>query len=335
MTRTLRVATFIAGGGLFVFLIADMGPRQLVAHARTAGWIIVPILLLWAVVYLLNAAAWRFTMACEARRPPFAATWAMTASGFALNFVTPMVNLGGEPYKAVALAAWLPRRRAATSVIIHKLLHTLGHLLFWLTGLAIALVGYAHSGLDALVLLTAIAAVAGLAVLVWVVHRHGGLEAAMRLLRRLPGLRRVARALEARRGTMAEMDRQIVEFYRASPRRFLQALGCEYGSRLVGALEYYLIFLSLNLRAGYVAALLVSSLLSLATNLTFFVPFEVGTKEAATYLLFARLGLNPHLGVFAAIVTRLRDLWWIAAGLALLWVAARPAPAPAPVEPAA
>ncbi len=334
MTTAPRIAVFAAGAALFAYLVAHLGARQLAADAWATGWMIVPILLVWALVYLCNAGAWRTTMAGEPRRPSLWATWVMTASGFALNFVTPVLNVGGEPFKAATLTGWLPVRRAATSVIIHKLLHTLGHLLFWLTALIIALAAYARSAAEAFILSVALAGVGALAVVLWTVHRNGGLVATVRLIGRLPLARRVARGLTARRSTILEMDRQIVEFYRASPRRFFQALGLEYLSRLVGALEYYLIFVSLNLPASYLAALLVSSLLSLALNLTFVVPFEVGTKEAMTYLLFARLGLNPDLGVFAAIITRVRDLAWIVVGLALVWLAgARPAPA-APAEPA-
>jgi len=53
------------------------------------------------------------------------------------------------------------------------------------------------------------------------------------------------------------------------------------------------------------------------------VPFEAGTKEGSLYLLFRLLGLDPALGVYTAIVARLRDVVWIGAGLALVWLAGR------------
>jgi uncharacterized protein (TIRG00374 family) len=329
MNRTGRVAVFAAGAALFIYLVAHIGLQQLAADAHAIGWMIVPILLVWVVVYLLNTTAWRLTMVGEPRRPAFWPTWTMLISGFALNFVTPLVNLGGEPFKVAALSGWLPPHRAATSVILHWLLRTFGQLLFWLTALGIALAFYAHGPLEVAVLSGGIIAVGGLLFLVWTIHRSGGLETTVRILGRVPLLRRLAGALAARRDTIVEMDRQIMDFYHASPERFFRAVGCEYLSRLVGAVEYYLIFLSLGLPAGYVEAMLVMALQALALNLVFFVPFEVGTKEAVTYLLFARLGLSPDLGVFAAIVTRLRDMLWISFGLLLVWFAGRPRPAPA------
>ena len=324
----MRTAVFAAGAALFIYLVAHIGLRQLAADAREVGWMIVPIVLVWSVVYLLSTASWRFTFDDEARQPAFWPTWTMLTSGFALNFVTPFVNVGGEPFKAATLSGWLPPRRAATSVMLHWLLRLLGQMLFWLTALVVALVTYARGPLEIALLLCAIAGVTGLVLLVLTVHKSGGLETAVRILDRLPLARRLAHTLAARREMIAEMDRQIVAFYHASPGRFVRAVTCEYLARMVGVFEYYFIFLALGLSAGYREALLVSGLQSLAHNMTFFVPYEVGTKEAITYLLFARLGLDPGLGLFAAIVTRLRDMVWIGFGLLLVWVAGRPRPAP-------
>jgi Lysylphosphatidylglycerol synthase TM region len=260
MSKRLRAAVFAAGAVLFIYLIAHIGLRQLAADARAVGWMMVPIVLVWGVVYLLSTAGWRFTMDGEARRPAFWPTWTMLTSSFALNFVTPFVNVGGEPFKAAALSGWLPPRRAATSVMLHWLLRTLGQMLFWLTALIVALVTYAHGALEITVLLGAMAGVSGLVLLLWTVHRSGGLEATVRILGKLPVLNRLARALAARRDTIVEMDRQIVEFYHASPGRFFRAVGCEYLARLVSACEYYFIFVALGLAAGYREALLVSGL---------------------------------------------------------------------------
>src|SRR2546422_9908307 len=47
--------------------------------------------------------------------------------------MTPMVNVGGEPFKIAAVAPWLGLRRAAGSVVVYQILHTLGMLLSFLT----------------------------------------------------------------------------------------------------------------------------------------------------------------------------------------------------------
>jgi len=39
--------------------------------------------------------------------------------------------------------------------------------------------------------------------------------------------------------------------------------------------------------------------------------------------MFQLLGLDPALGVYTAIVSRLRDIAWIGVGLALVWLSGR------------
>jgi hypothetical protein len=78
---------------------------------------------------------------------------------------------------------------------------------------------------------------------------------------------------------------------------------------------------------AYPKAFVIGGLEALITNVLFFVPYEVGTRESATLLLFRLLGYAPGLGLFAALVSRLRDVLWIGAGLALGWVSGRAGPA--------
>src|SRR5205807_2174353 len=183
-------------------------------------WIFAPILILYGVVYACNTAAWWLIMADEPVRPPFWRAYAITVAGFSLNFVTPMVNVGGEPFKIAAAARWLGVRRAAGSVV----------------------------------------------------------------------------------------------FYHRRPGRFFQALLLEYLSRSIFMLEYVLIGLGVGLHITYLQAYAIGGLTSLIQNAIFFVPFEVGTKEGSLYVFFQLLGLDPALGVYTAIVSRLRDMAWIGVG---------------------
>src|SRR3989442_5580416 len=119
------------------------------------------------------------------------------------------------------------------------------------------------------------------------------------------------------------MDAQITDFYHKRAGRFWQALLLEYLSRSIFMLEYVLIGLGVGLHITYLQAYAIGGLTSLIQNVIFIVPFEVGTKEGSLYVLFRLLGLDPALGVYTAIVSRLRDLAWIAAGLGLVWLANR------------
>src|SRR5260370_14573271 len=84
-------------------------------------------------------------MGGEPGRAPFWRTWAITVSSFALNFMTPLVNVGGEPFKIAAVAPWLGLRRAAGSAVLSQMLHTFGLLLTFLTAALLCLVFLPHT----------------------------------------------------------------------------------------------------------------------------------------------------------------------------------------------
>lgn len=323
MSRRVQLLFFALGAAAFGYLVARTGVGTLVSDALETGWMFIPILLLYGVVYVGNAAAWWLVMAEEPRRPPFWRVWAISVSAFSLNFVTPLVNVGGEPFRIAAVAPWLGVRRAAGSAVIYQMLHTFGMLLSFLTAIVVgALLLPPHPAILA-ILAVAFVVLAALTLLLLGGHRRGVLETALNLLHRIPLLDRLARRIEPRRATLALMDAQITEFYHANPRRFLQALALEYASRCVFMVEYLLIARSVGLDMDYWRAYAIGGLSQLIQNVVFVVPFELGTKEGSLYFLFQFLGFDPALGVYTAIVSRLRDLVWIAGGVGLVWVAGR------------
>jgi hypothetical protein len=318
-----RLVLFLVGVGLFGHLLSSIGVGRLRADAVITGWMIVPIVLLFGVVYVCETGALQLIMSEAPVRPTFAQTFGTFVSGSALNFVTPVVNVGGEPYKAAALAPLLGMRQAAGVMVLHTMLRTLAQLLAWITALLLSLVLLPHTTAITVLQLGGLVAVGGLVGLLLTAHRRGGLGHVLEWLTRIPFLRRLAPRLAPHQATLDAMDAQITGFFHQSPRRFGQALALEYLSRAVFMLEFCLIGLSIGVRVGYLDAFVVGGLESLLSNAFFFVPYEIGTRESAMLLLFQRLGYPGGLGLYAALVDRLRDVLWIAAGLGLIWVRRR------------
>jgi len=337
MRSRVQLGLVAAGAALFAVLMRRIGVGTVVANAEQVGWLFLPILALYGVAYACTTTGWILAMP-RGPRPSFARTYVVTVSGFSLNYVTPLVNAGGEPFRAAAVAPWLGARGAAGSVVLHRVLHTLALLLVWLTALLLGLVLLPRSRP---VVLAILAAAAGVAAAAWLVvrgHRERMFERGLDLLHRAGPFRRAALRLERHRGALAELDRRVAELYHRSPARFAAALSCEYAARCLYMLEYWLICRGVGMPVSYATAFLLGGLSSLALNLLFFIPFELGSKEGVLYLLFRLAGLDPRAGVYTAIVSRARDLAWIAVGLALLALvrhrrrersAAAPAPEPA------
>lgn len=316
MTRTFRLLAMLAGATVLILLVRQVGLEALWSGSRAVGWLLIPILLLHAVVYGLNAVAWFITLAHEPNRPPFLSLYRISVVGFGINFVTPVVNAGGEPYRVAALAAWLGTERAAGSVLQYVLLHALSSLLMWLTAVAFALV-FGHTTTEVRLVLagTAVVIAGGLAV-VLTGHRRGfvtGLAAWVARLR----LGRVSQWLRDRGAAFAAVDAQIMSLHRERPARLAAAVFVDYVSRWVAAGELLLVAYGLGIDVGATAAVMISGLSALAVNLLFMLPWELGSREGSLYLFFALAGVPSSVGLVAAMATRIREFVWCGLGLAL------------------
>ena len=332
VNRWLQLALFLIGVALFGHLVADIGVARLGADAVASGWMMVPIVLLFGLVYICDTQALQLILKDEPTKPSFATAFATVVSGNSLNFITPMINVGGEPYKIASLAPRLGVHRAAGAVIVHSMIRILAQLLAWATAVLLGFVLLAHEPLTVGLLLLALVSLGALISLLLALHRRGGVARLASWLGRIRVFKRLAVRLEKERPALEAMDAQITDFYHRHPRRFLAALGFEYLGRAVFMAEFILIGLSVGVRVDYFDAFTIGGLEALISNVFFFVPFGLGTRESAIVLMFRQLGFSGRIGLYAAVVGRIRDLIWIAVGLGMIWVRGRrPAPAAQPI----
>jgi hypothetical protein len=315
----IRLILFAVGLALAAAIIVHTGVDTLVKHLLAVGWLLPPVVAVWGVVYSFSTQAWRIALAPMPRRPGFWRLWAISVSSFGLNVVTPVLGVGGEAYRAASLVPWIGRRHAVGAVVQYRLLHSLAHMLFVITALipAALLLPFTPFAVAALGLMAAMGIVVG-----WFLHqRHqeGILEAGLDLLLAIPLIRRLARPLEGRREALRAMDARITIVYREHPGAFWRAVLVEYLSRWVMALELAFIMFALGLGVRPWEAIVALALSTTISNLFFYVPMELGAREGGLFLVFSLLGLGGEHGVFAAIVTRLRELVWTLIGLVLLW----------------
>ena len=330
MSRSVQIALFLLGASVFGYLVSRIGVGQLLTDAGRTGLMFVPIVLLYALVYACSALAWQLTME-DYKRPPYWRTYAILVSATALNFLTPVINAGGEPFRAVAVTPWLGRRRAAGSVILHRMLHSFTYVLVWFTAVVLAFALLPRPTPDAVLVLLGVVGVGVLLIiaLFFAAHRGGVFERLLNWTSGVPLVRLLAARLEPRRAMLIELDEQITSFYHRRPSRFVRAIVLEYLSRCIFMLEIVLIVASVGVRLGYLRAFTIGGLEAIVGNVLFMVPFEIGAREGAYYGLFQLFGLDPQLGLYTSIVGRVRDFVWIAAGLLLIWATPGASVAPA------
>lgn len=328
MSRSLRLVAFLVGAGVLALLVREVGLDVLAEGTRTVGWLVAPIIGLHAVVYGLNTIAWWLTLAHEPGAPPVRTLFRISVVGFAINFLTPVVNAGGEPYRMAALTPWLGARRAAGSVLQYAMLHALSSLLMWLTAIAAALTLPGVVGRTWWAMVTTGGVILAALGVVRAGHRHGFVaRIAGWLARRRLG--KVSAWLIRQEEALLAVDSQLTTLHAERPGRLGAAIAVDYLSRWVAMGELLLVAHAVGTPLGLAPAVMISGLSALAVNLLFLLPWEMGSREGSLYLLFGLAGVPASLGLIAAVMTRVREFAWCAIGLALAGPGGRAAAAEA------
>lgn len=111
---------FLAFGIVAVLIMMftfDMDYQELWTNLKRAGIYLPLVLILWLLVYLINTVSW-YIIIRSGGKPgfSFARLYKFTVTGFALNYVTPVGLMGGEPYRIMELKPYIGVERA-TSII--------------------------------------------------------------------------------------------------------------------------------------------------------------------------------------------------------------------------
>jgi hypothetical protein len=317
VSRRAQLLFFAAGAAALAVLIVRADPRQLLGDVREAGWTVPAIVAIYGGVYILNTVAWKLTM-IEPPRLSFGRAWTVNVAAFAINYLTPFASIGGEPFKIVAASQWMGTRNGAASVLNYRLVHMQAHVLVFLTGVALAFFLLPSGTIATPILLVMSAVLLVLGSVLLAVHREGVIERLFDIAAKIPLLNTFASRLEPRREALIEIDRQLIAFHGSSPARYYGALLAEYVARVFSMLEFYIIARGIGHPVTFGTAFLIGGFSSLVVNLFFFMPFNVGSKEGGLYVIFAALGLPSRLGIAAAVISRIRELTWIAIGLLLV-----------------
>ena len=326
---------------LFTF---DVSFIELWGHLCHAGYWLLPILGIWFVVYGLNAFAWLAIIKGNVGKEEivnrklsnskfFWRIYRLTITGYALNYATPVGGLGGEPYRIMELSKDIDKQHATSSVILYAMMHFFAHFWFWFISifiyLALVLVGD-------MPMTTAIGTVLGIIILFcllafWIFskgYRNGLVVYVLGLIGKIPFLKGWSRRF---RGNHAEalrnIDAQISALYAQDTKAFYTSLVLEYASRMVQSLEVMFMLLLFGIDNGggldgmvltYLHSVLIVAFTTLFANLIGFLPMQIGVQEGGFVLSIAALGLSAALGIFVSIICRVREIIWIAVGMALM-----------------
>lgn len=317
---------FVIGLAILGYLVYDLGVDRIWLNVKKTGWWFIPVIGIWFFIYLLNSLVWYFILDDNGKSISFKRIYSITVSGFAINYITPFVNLGGEPYRIIALKNYVGINRSVSSVILYTMMHMLSHFIFWVT--AIILINFT-TPLDEYVMAFLFATAIVLLLFIYFFftrYKKGVFISLINLFARLPLLKKLAAKFEGKRNTLEEIDEQIRQFYYNRPKKFFYSIVLEYFGRVVASLEFYFILMAIDVTANFLEVFYIYAGVTLITNILFFMPMQLGSREGGLYLVFTSLSFTAALGVYVSLITRIRELFWIFVGLILIRINMRGKP---------
>ena len=306
---------------LVMLLTFDMDYQELWHQIRRAGYWFFGVIGIWIIIYLFNALSWFALIKSGSRRSPvnFWRIYKLTISSFALNYATPFGLMGGEPYRIMELSPVMGAPRATSCVILYVMMHIFSHICFWLSTIIIYIALY-RTTFALGIMLALVGTFCRLAIYFFMKgYRNGMVVKTFRILSRIPGVKHWAqRFFESKKESLEKIDAQIAELHQQRRKTFYLSFMFEYIARVLTSVEIFFILKILTPEVNFIDCVLIMSFTSLFANLFFFSPMQLGAREGGFALAVSGLSLSGAFGVYTSLITRVRELIWIAIGVILM-----------------
>ena len=316
-TRGARVRIFVfrlvgyAGVGLFVFLIIKTGPKEILrVLGRLSLAEIAALMGLRLLYWLIRTVNWRALLVSSGEFVPFGEILGARIAGYAVSYLTPAGNIGGETVRVFCLDG-IGRNKALATVIVDKTIEFLAGLSTIVLAVVFLITEFALPRRQKLGLFAVIAALVLLLLFLVLKQKQGlftwALDTLKRIKIRIP-------FLENRRDKILETDAHISDLYSRKRGLFLVLFTSYFVQAWLWAAEIYVTFVFLGgTPPSFFKCFLVVTLGSFYTFLP--VPGSVGVYELTYVSLFALLRIEMSAGMAVILIRRFIGLIWAGLGL--------------------
>lgn len=246
----------------------------------------------------------------EHRKVPFARLFLHRMSGFALSYLTPTAQTGGEPLRIMMLQhEAIPSQTAVSSVIIDKALEFAALFVFIGVGIAMALIdGSLPAKTEFIFTIVLIVLMSAIFWFYYSSVRDIGFFSSILRATRLTKFNRI-KLIEQK---FLEVEKQMATFYKRHLKVFLFMVFISLVISAFLLLEHYLVARFMGVRLTFFQTFLVSTIPYLAYVVP--IPGGLGLLEGGTAAIFSLLGVNINAFVLVFII-RIRDLVFVMIGL--------------------
>lgn len=317
VSRKYKILFFVIGIILFLYMIYQFGIGNIIEYIKQTGFWLITVISIWFIIYILHTLSWSEIIRSRGARIKLSTLLTIHLSSSALNYVTPFLNLGGEPFRIMATKEYLGLETSVSSTLLYNMIHILSHLIYWLISCFTVLLVIKNSEIYLIVIpLIIILSLGVLLFFMW--YKNGIFLSFILLTNKIIFLKPIGKFLNRKKEKLLVLDELVKDLFNNNKKAFYISLSYELLARYVSAVEFYIILFSIGYPANFLQAIYIYAASSLILNILFFVPMEAGTREAGLYAISASLGYSPGIGVYISIVNRLREFFWIIIGLLLM-----------------
>jgi len=246
--------------------------------------------------------------------------WNVLMVGAAIEAVTPLAGLGGEPVKAVLMKRHygISFKDASASLLATRTTDLAAQVIF--LGIGFGLMFHAA----VLPLPYRITAGVGLALFCIAIVLFVLLQSQRAFSRTrswleegwLSGREMSTRAVRAL-DSIREVEDRLLTFYSSKHLRMVLSGAAAFVEWMSAAAATWVAIRFLGHPISFADAIVIEAFVTLVRSTFFFVPADIGTQDGAQVLICSAITGSPELGVALAAVRRARDLLWVAWGLAV------------------
>ncbi|GAB6283047.1 MAG: lysylphosphatidylglycerol synthase transmembrane domain-containing protein [Ignavibacterium sp.] len=317
MNKTVNTIFFTIGLLVFSYLIFNFGIDEIIINIQKTGWWFIPVICVWGIAYIINAYA-QYLILNSKGNVSFPEILKLTISSFALDYITPFLNLGGQPYRILSLKDSIGIHNSTSSVILYVMLHFLSSFFIWIIAIILSLLLLPLSSELKSVLWILLLISIFLVSFFYSRHRKGIFGTILNFLSHIKFLNKFYKKLEPKKESLLIIDEQIKDLYINRKTTFYKVLSLEILARIICSFEFLFIMEALGLEGNILSAFYIYAGTALIMNLFFFLPLGLGAREGGLYFLFQSLKFTQGVGIFASVVNRIREFFWILIGLLLL-----------------
>lgn len=284
------------------------------------------ILAVWAVVYACYS--WAFQILVNAsdhdKHLSFRHSVKLTLSAFAFTGLTPL-GFGGGPYRVMELAKYIGTPHSISSVALYSMMHILSHFVLWAIGCVVFMIFHfdAMNAFFWTLISVYLIVFFGVATFFRYSYKHGILAKLFHIFFYIPFLRKPCRCFYDRNLPAFEKTDANFRFLYEHPRELWGSLVIEVIGRVLTSYEFYFILLAFGIAgANFADSLIILCFSSLIGNILYILPMQIGAREGSLAIILPLLfpTVTAGIGVYTSIFTRLREIFWIIIGVALVKV---------------